>query len=193
MRSRRRSPGCLLADVKYRTIVADPPWDVGRTATNWGRSVREPLELDYPTMTVEEIAALPVADMAEKDSHLYLWTINSYVEDTYQIARDWGFKPIRLLTWTKTPVGIGPGGTFASTSEFVLFCRRGSLRAFVRVESSWFNWPRQSRHSAKPEAFLDLVESVSPGPYLEMFARRQRLGWNTWGNEALEHVSLESA
>jgi len=59
------------------------------------------------------------------------------------------------------------------------------------VDTRWFQWPR-GRHSAKPEAFIDLVEQVSPGPYLELFARRQRLGWDTWGNEALEHVELAS-
>lgn len=81
------------------------------------------------------------------------------------------------------------GGTFMSTTEFVLFCRRGSLRAKQRVDRQWFEWPRGA-HSAKPEAFLDMVEATSPGPYLELFARRQRLGWDTWGNEALKHVDI---
>lgn len=173
---------------RYRTIVADPPWEVGRTSTNWGRVDRAPIVLDYPTMDVEDISALPVADMAEADAHLYLWTINAYVEDTYTIARDWGFRPVRLLTWAKQPIGMAPGGTFSSTSEFVLFCRRGSLKALEKVDRSWFDWPRQQRHSAKPEAFMDMVERVSPAPRLELFARRQRLGWDTWGDEALEHV-----
>lgn len=76
-----------------------------------------------------------------------------------------------------------------STTEFVLFCRRGSLKASQRIDRQWFEWPR-GEHSAKPEAFLDMVEAVSPAPRLELFARRNRLGWDTWGNEALEHVEL---
>ena len=76
-------------------------------------------------------------------------------------------------------------------TEFILTARRGSLRHLERVDSTWFRWPRMDRaHSRKPDAFLDLVERVSPAPRLEMFARRQRLGWDTWGNEALEHVEL---
>jgi N6-adenosine-specific RNA methylase IME4 len=177
---------------RYRTIVADPPWDIGRASTNWGSSERIPIELDYPTLSVEEIASLPVRDLAASDAHLYLWTINAFVEDAYQVARDWGFKPIRLLTWAKQPIGYAPGGTFSSTSEFILFCRRGSLRASEKIDRSWFDWPRQTRHSAKPEAFMDMVERISPEPRLEMFSRRSRFQWDTWGDQALNHVEVAS-
>jgi N6-adenosine-specific RNA methylase IME4 len=171
--------------VKYRTIVADPPWDVGRGPEWASNGASRPLT--YPTMDVDAIAALPVADLAEKRAHLYVWTINAYVEDTYDIVRHWGFRPSTLLTWCKAPNGIGLGGTYSLTTEHVLFARRGVLPAERRIDTTWFQMPRGA-HSAKPEAFLDLVESVSPGPYLEMFARRQRLGWDTWGNEALDHL-----
>jgi N6-adenosine-specific RNA methylase IME4 len=106
------------------------------------------------------------------------------------IARAWGFKPSTLLTWCKPPKGIGLGGAYGLTSEFVLYSRRGSLPAKERLDRSWWEWPR-SVHSRKPDAFLDIVERVSPGPYLEMFARRDRLGWDTWGNEALNTADLE--
>ncbi len=171
----------------YRTICADPPWLVAR-GPEWG-SNGPSRPLTYPTMTVSEIAGLPVRERAAKDAHLYLWTINAYVVEAYEIARAWGFRPSTLLTWCKQPHGFGLGGTYSLTSEHVLFARRGTLTAKKRVDSTWFQWPRAA-HSVKPEAFLDLVESVSPGPYLELFARRQRLGWDTWGNEAPEHVSL---
>lgn len=174
---------------RFSTIVADPPWDVGR-GPEWA-SNGPSRALTYPTMSVEEIAALPVRDLAEKRAHLYIWTINAYVEETYEIARLWGFKPSTLLTWCKRPHGIGLGGTYVLTTEHVLFCRRGVLPAAERVETSWWEWQR-GPHSAKPEAFLDLVERVSPAPRLEMFARRNRLGWDTWGNEALSHVELAS-
>lgn len=109
--------------MRYRTIVADPPWDVGRPI-GWGQNVRGG-KLPYPTMDIEDIAAMPVVDLAARQAHLYLWTINSYIEDAYDIARAWGFRPARLLTWVKKPMGLGPGGTFASCTEFVLFAHRG--------------------------------------------------------------------
>jgi N6-adenosine-specific RNA methylase IME4 len=173
--------------VKYKTIVADPPWCVKAGP----RSLHDPNEksrpLEYPTMTVDEISALQIP--ADDDAHLYLWTINAYIEQTYAIARAWGFKPSTLLTWCKKPKGRGLGGTFSTATEFVLFARRGTLAAKQRCDRNWWEWPRGA-HSAKPEAFQDMVESVSPGPYLELFARRTRLGWHTWGNQALCHVNL---
>jgi N6-adenosine-specific RNA methylase IME4 len=170
--------------------VADPPWDVGR-GPDWGSNgASRPLM--YPTMTVEEIAALPVRALADKQAHLYIWTINAYIEDTYEIARLWGFKPSTLLTWCKQPNGLGLGGTYSLTTEHVLFCRRGVLPAANRVPSTWWEWPRR-RHSEKPDAFQDMVERISPGPYVELFARRDRLGWDTWGNESLGTANLEAA
>ena len=178
--------------MKYRTIVADPPWTIASGGNgHWGL-INGASRTSYPSMDVDAIAALPVRDLAEKRAHLYVWTINAYIEDTYEIVRHWGFRPSTLLTWCKTPNGLGLGGTYSLTTEHVLFARRGVCAAAERVESTWFQWPRAG-HSVKPDAFLDMVERISPAPRLEMFARRQRLGWDTWGNEALEHVALESA
>lgn len=173
--------------MRYRTVVADPPWDVGR-GPEWS-SNGPSRDLTYPTMSVEEIAALPIRELAERRAHLYLWTINLYVEDAYEIARLWGFKPSTLLTWCKRPHGIGLGGTYVLTTEYCLFARRGVLPAGERVPTTWWEWPR-GEHSAKPEAFLDLVERVSPAPRVELFARRNRLGWDTWGNQCLNHVQM---
>lgn len=145
--------------------------------------------LSYPTLDVSKIAALPVAELAEANAHLYLWTTQRYLWDAREIVRGWAFEPSTVLTWCKPPTGFSLGGTFGKASEFVVFARRGKLTAKTRTNRDWWEWSR-GEHSAKPEAFLDLVESVSPGPYLEMFARRNRLGWDTWGNEALEHVEL---
>jgi N6-adenosine-specific RNA methylase IME4 len=140
-------------------------------------------------MSLDEIAALPVGDIAKRDAHLYVWTINAYVEQTYELARGWGFAPRTLLTWTKAPMGIGPGGAFSQTTEHILFCRRGQLPAKRRLDSTWWQWPRGS-HSRKPDAFLDLVEQVSPGPYAELFARRARFGWDyPIGDQALGGVA----
>jgi N6-adenosine-specific RNA methylase IME4 len=185
--------------VRYQTIVADPPWSYpagfgankgrpgprersaggDRSATYFKRP------MPYQTMSVSQIADLPVAVMASQDAHLYLWTTQRYLWDAPTVARAWGFEPSCTLVWCKPRNGVH-GGTFISNVEFVLFCRRGRLAAKQRVYSQWFEWDR-GKHSQKPEAFLDLVEATSPGPYLELFARRNRIGWSTWGNESLEH------
>lgn len=173
---------------KYRTIVADPPWHVGR-GPEWASNGAS-RQLTYDTMTLDDIASMPVADLAERGgAHLYIWTINTYVEQTYEIARAWGFKPSTLLTWCKPPNGIGLGGAYSLTSEHVLFARRGTCKARERIDTTWFQWPRR-HHSAKPEAFLDMVERVSPGPYAELFARRARFGWDyPIGDQALGGVA----
>jgi N6-adenosine-specific RNA methylase IME4 len=176
----------------YRTIVIDPPWPMPTGGPRGGSRVWNqglPSALPYKSMTISEIAALPIHDLAAADSCLYLWTVNAFLERSYELARIWLFRPSQILVWAKSPRGLGMGGAFTNTTEFVLFARRGRPQVIERVDSSWWNWKR-GPHSVKPDAFLDLVERVSPAPRLEMFARRQRIGWDTWGNEALEHVAM---
>lgn len=187
--------------MRYRTIVADPPWtlEIGSKRTFNGEvklgKWNDPKQnndsiapLQYPQMTVEEIAALKVP--VEKDAHCYIWTINKYIDQTYDIMREWGFKPVQLLTWAKNPMGLGMGGAFCNTTEFVLFGRRGNLSTTSRIDTTWWSWKR-GRHSQKPEAFQDIVEQVSPPSYLEMFARRPRLGWDVWGNEVESNIQID--
>jgi N6-adenosine-specific RNA methylase IME4 len=143
----------------------------------------------YPQMALDEIAALPVGDLAEGDAHLYLWTFGPYIPEAYRLVETWGFKQSALLTGCKRPMGLGFGGAYVPTTEHVLFARRGRDIRIGRWDSTWFGFSR-GPHSRKPDLLQDIVEQVSPGPYLELFARRQRLGWDTWGNEALEHVAL---
>lgn len=179
--------------MRYRTIVADPPWEmpVMIGGANWAAGQRSRRPLPYPTMTLEEIKALPVQGLAQDDAHLYLWTVQRHLRDTFAVAEAWGFKPAVTLVWCK-PRGGFIGGAFFSNLEFVLYCRRGSLPFSEKANSQWFDWPK-GEHSAKPDAFLDLVEQVSPGPYLEMFARRARFGWDYWGNESLGTAEMPEA
>ena len=175
---------------RYRTIVADPPWEYDEGwPINRGARQGQRIGLPYPSLPIEMIAQLPVRTVALDDAHLFLWTTQRWLEAALEVVNDWGFRRSSVLTWCKPPVGIGPGGLFAVTSEFVIYARRGKPPHNERVASTWWEWPRAA-HSQKPEAFLDLVERAVPGPYLEMFARRQRLGWDTWGNEALNHVEV---
>lgn len=176
----------------YRTIVVDPPWPMPTGGPRAGTRVWNPgvpSALPYSTMTLEAIVDLPVGLLAEEAAHLYVWTTNAFLEETYGIVRGWGFRPSQILVWAKAPRGLGMGGAFTNTTEFVLFARRGGLQPLARTDTTWWNWKR-GEHSRKPDSFLDVVERVSPAPRLEMFARRQRLGWDTWGNEALQHVAI---
>jgi N6-adenosine-specific RNA methylase IME4 len=170
---------------RFRTIVADPPWKQRTGSANLhikggGGPSRLP---PYPVMSVADIAALPVSICADDDCHLYLWTTNRHLQSAYTVASAWGFPPNpgTVLVWCKPPKGRGLGESYSISTEFCLFVQRGA-RSANRVARNWFEWKR-GRHSAKPEAFQDMVETVSPGPYIELFARRHRLGWTCWGNE----------
>jgi N6-adenosine-specific RNA methylase IME4 len=210
-------------------------------------------------MSNEDIAALPVLDIAAADAHLYLWTTNQHLWAARDVCLGWGFEPSQVLTWCKPQDRVSPGGgLFFGTTEFVIYARRshgggerlvkragamirearereglsrGDLHRLIRggnptgivhrwenddclpndrdwvlllevlgirhmfskptvpqrdrsesrVPTTWFQWPRGA-HSAKPAAFLDIVERVSPGPYVELFARAPRLGWDSWGH-----------
>ncbi len=192
----------------YSTIVADPPWDhsdgTGYVVTVGDRSTRRQRDdggyttaPPYKSMPLAEIVALPVSTLAANDAHLYLWTTNRYLRDVWDIAEGWGFNGVCILTWCKPYMGALGGGAWQSNTEFCLFARRGSLPTHGKARGRYYEWPRRrgapvregerrtSMHSAKPEAFLDLVEQVSPGPYVEMFARRARFGWDYWGDESL--------
>ena len=191
---------------QYATIVADPPWKVGAGPAGapytldedgiqrWDKVSRPSRPLAYQSMTVDEIKALRVADVAAADAHLYLWTTNGYLRDAFDVVKAWGFQYSTTLVWAKNIMGGGLGGAYGISTEYCLFCRRGTLAAIGRVKGTWFNWKRPYKggypnHSAKPPEFFAMVDQVSPGPYLEMFARDRRFGWDSWGNE-VDSVSL---
>lgn len=180
---------------KYRTIVADPPWPYsgegapGASSPKVNGEMDQSAALPYGTLTIDEISALSPA--AEDDAHLYLWTTNAFMGDAYTVARAWGFEPKTILTWVKVhqdnpaKVSMKVGYYFRGASEHVLFAVRGSLRTDQEeARPTAYLWPRLG-HSEKPDAFYDLVEQASPGPYLELFARRARFGWDYWGDQSL--------
>lgn len=191
--------------MKYRTIVADPPWPYHsqgpRAAPNhrpnsWDRVTGATDSRGrYGTLTIDAICSL--RPEAESDAHLWLWTTNAFMDEAHAVARAWGFIPKTIATWGKVKPNGSPsmrtGYYLRGATEHVVFAVRGSLRFQTDdpTPTLWL-WPRLP-HSVKPDAFYDLVEKLSPGPYLELFARRQRLGWDTWSDEALQHVSLGTA
>lgn len=185
---------------EYRTIVADPPWPYSRGRSNPSSKSLVGLRAHdhYPAMTLPELCEL--APPAADDAHLYLWTTNAFMVEAHEVARAWGFEPKTICTWVKTckndpsRVSRKTGYWFRGATEHWLFCVRGSLKLQTREAlPTAYLWPRELEHSVKPDAFYDLVERASPGPRLELFSRRERLGWDTWGNESANSSGLQLA
>jgi N6-adenosine-specific RNA methylase IME4 len=171
---------------RYRTIVADPPWHYP-----FGHPAREHLDHPYGTMPIGELCALPVSEWADQSAHLYLWTTNEHLRYAFSVLGAWGFTFKTCIVWCKP--GLGMGGTFRSSHELILLGERGKCDLKRRDVGTWHVWKNPKRNSAKPDGFLDLVESVSHPPYLEMFARRARFGWDYWGDESLGTARMETA
>jgi N6-adenosine-specific RNA methylase IME4 len=193
--------------MKYRTIVADPPWPVGGSTQDgrpWcgkgGRRTRATF-FPYQVMPLEWIEALPVAAIAEPDAHLYLWVparLNRRGVGV-RVANAWGFEDVAEIVWKKPNFGLGKFPR--PQHEILLVCRHGTLPFRVNNVGSVQEW-RQMRdgpskfggpgktHSAKPQGSYDLIEQASPPPYVELFARRHRLGWDVWGDESANTAKL---
>jgi N6-adenosine-specific RNA methylase IME4 len=172
---------------KYRTIVADPPWRYANGAIPQGG-----VKHQYSTLPWQDIAALPVEDYAADAAHLYLWVTNPQLIDghPFEVMEAWGFRYVTMLTWQKLgPIGLGY--YFRGETEHVLFGVRGKLRLRTKSASNHFA-ASKGAHSVKPDRFYELVERASPGPYLELFARRRRYGWDVMGNEAPEHAASQA-
>lgn len=164
---------------QYRTIVIDPPWPMEKIV----RKIHpeQGVHLDYPIMSLDEIAALPIGDLAFEDGcHLYLWVTQKFLPAGLDLVEQWGFKYQCLLTWVK-PGGMTPFSWMYNT-EHVIFARMGTLPLLKNGEKLSFEAPTQG-HSVKPDIFFERVGIVSPEPRIELFARKEREGFNVWGNE----------
>ena len=168
----------------YVTIVADPPWPYpdGCVAAGpgHGKGLRPRQPLPYSGMAVPDIAALGVADLAAADCRLFLWTTNRYLRSAFDVLDGWGFIYKQALVWHKRDVNL-PGAVAPNSAEFVLVATKGKPQRLGTMPSAVLSTTRKGGHSAKPDAFCDFVEQVSPGPYVELFCRRPRLGWDSWG------------
>lgn len=175
----------------YSTIVADPPWSYNASVKelrSGGRGGQA--EHNYSTMTNAQIAGLPVKNLAADEAHLYLWVTvprifgernGSREIGPVEIAEAWGFQFKTMLTWIKPGAG-GMGWYFRGQTEHVIFATRGGLGIPAEKREPNVFEAKRSGHSQKPAAFMDLVERVSPGPRLELFARSPRMGWDAWGH-----------
>lgn len=160
---------------KFGTIYADPPWQYGNQAT------RAATDNHYDTMTVEAIAALPIAELAADDAHLHLWVTNGFLFESKAILDAWGFEFRSTFIWCKNQMGIG--NYWRNSHEILLTAIRGDAKKFNdRSLKSWEAIDR-GEHSAKPEKVRKFIERASPAPRLELFGRRLADGWTVWGNE----------
>lgn len=172
---------------KFGTILADPPW---RFLNRTGKMAPEHRRLSrYATMSHEEIMELPVSQVVLPQAHLYLWVPNALILEGLEVMRRWGFTYKTNIVWFKVrkdggPDGRGVGFYFRNVTELVLFGIRGKIRTLKpgRTQVNLLA-TRKRRHSEKPDELYSLIESCSPGPCLELFARQYRAGWHQWGDE----------
>lgn len=159
---------------RFRTILADPPW---ANQFSYGTVPH------YSVMTMRRIKAMPVSDLAEDDAHLWLWVTNSTLRAGYEVAEAWGFTVRSPLTFIKLRLGVGT--YLRNSTEHLLFATRGTAPVKFHSQPTWFTAPVQD-HSHKPEEQFALIERLSDGPYLELFARRRPSSsaeWSVWGDE----------
>jgi N6-adenosine-specific RNA methylase IME4 len=183
----------------FRTLVVDPPWPyeaVGKS-DKFGGYVKQGDHSEYKTMSMERILQLPVKSLGA--DYILLWTTGPFIFDARDVLQAWGFNPITLLTWVKRTVNgklaYGAGYWFRGCSEFVVVGKRPGTKSIRTHLRNVFEAPATG-HSKKPEMFQALVEQKFPGPYIELFARRQRAGWTCLGNEITGNditVDIEAA
>ena len=179
----------FLGSRKFSTVMADPPW---RFTNRTGKMAPEHKRLArYPTMTLDDICALPVADFMEERSHCYLWVPNALLPEGLQVMSEWGFTYKSNIIWHKIRKdggsdGRGVGFYFRNVTEVLLFGIRGKNARTLQPGRRQVNLfgTRKREHSRKPDEQYDIIESCSWGPYLELFGRGQRDNWTVWGNQA---------
>lgn len=176
----------------FQTIVADPPWVLPKTTMGAGGRRSRATDVPYSFMGLDDIMAMPVESIAAENALLFLWSTRKVFRegDAARVARAWGFEPYAETIWGLRNPGMG-SGSVGNDHEPVLIARRGNAKVagvdgFVGVHfwrQLYVNGGKV--HSAKPEAFLDFVEQISEGPRVELFSRRERMGWKSWGDQSI--------
>ena len=195
--------------MKYRTIVADPPWPYPpgsfklTAATGHGKRRDQPTfagvgkiivrELPYQPMSIVEISTLPVSALADPNGcRLFLWTTNAFLPQAFGILESWGFTYNQTLIWHKLNAAPWTTSIARNTAEFILVGRIGNVERIKPLRSAVIEHGAPKDHSRKPELFIDLIEQASPGPYVELFSRRHRLGWDVWGDESANTAEMSA-
>ncbi len=192
---------------KYNVIYADPPWEQ-KAGTNipkytvengkqiWPKGSNRTQPLPYETMSINEICNLPVSSITADNSVLFMWITNKYLPSAFSVIEAWGFKYSTTIVWCKNMMGGGLGGTFKINTEYLLYAKKGSLPAKRKIPRTWHNVKRDykngyPKHSSKPEYFRGMIQVAFDGPYLEMFARKESEGWDVFGNQVNNSITLQ--
>ncbi|MDD3610376.1 MAG: MT-A70 family methyltransferase [Halothiobacillaceae bacterium] len=197
LREEKEAPPLPRTAGGFSTVLADPPW---RFANRTGKVAPEHRRLDrYSTMSLDAIKAMDVQSVVAPNAHLYLWVPNALLPDGLDVMTAWGFRYVSNIVWAKRrkdggPDGRGVGFYFRNVTELLLFGVRGSMRTLApgRSQVNMIE-TRKREHSRKPDEQYDLIESCSPGAYLELFARHARPGWTAWGDESSDDVTPRGA
>ncbi|HYE73499.1 MAG TPA: MT-A70 family methyltransferase [Blastocatellia bacterium] len=165
----------------FKTILIDPPWPKKKTGSLLADRAFRSAEHVYPTMTIEQIKAMPIAQYADVGAHLWLWITNGMLPHFAEVMQAWCFTYHAPIVWRKPS---GNGNFFIHRTEFLMFgyYKKCYFRR-ARYMPNDYTWPKEKEHSRKPEGSYQLIESISEEPRLEIFARRRRDGWHSFGNE----------
>ncbi len=177
---------------KFSTVLADPPWQF---ANRTGKMAPEHKRLSrYSTMTLDEIIALPVAEITLSPAHLYLWVPNALLPEGLEVMKAWGFEYKTNIVWHKIrkdggPDGRGVGFYFRNTTELLLFGVKGKNARTLAPGRTQVNIMKTMKreHSRKPDEQYELIESCSSGPFIELFARGNVRDWFVWGDQSEEY------
>lgn len=173
---------------KYQVIYADPPWPVKKIIRKSRPNQKE--NLDYPTMSVGEIAKLPIENLADENSHLFIWTTHKYLPETFEIMRRWGFKYQRTITWDKNN-GMCLFG-FHHRTEFLLHGYKGKIAMYPKqkaVPTIFTTHATRNSHSRKPDCIRKAIE-IFGIDRIELFSRDYPSGWDIWGNEVESNINM---
>jgi len=165
---------------KYKTLIIDPPW-LHNQLGNYGAHKH------YRLMNMEQLKAMPIKNLTEENSAIFLWTTNSTVRHALSLLDSWGFAEKGILTWVKMRMGLG--NYLRNATEQVILATRGKIKPLCKTQLSWFTAPTAG-HSVKPNDVHVIAERMFPGPYLELFARRKRPGWSVWGDQVESDIAI---
>jgi N6-adenosine-specific RNA methylase IME4 len=181
----------FVGERKFKTILVDPPW---KFTNSTGKVAPEHKRLNrYSTLSINEICNIDVESIADSQAHLYLWVPNALLPEGLKVMKAWGFEYKTNIIWHKVrkdggPDGRGVGFYFRNTTEIVLFGIKGHMRTLSpgRSQVNIIRTMKQE-HSRKPKELYEIIESCSPYPYIELFARGSRDNWESWGNQARDY------
>lgn len=180
---------------KYDVIYADPPWDYGKMKERKKEHRGGNPQSHYQTMSIDDICKLPIIELSKDDSCLFLWITNPKLRFGFDVMESWGFKYQTMLTWVKIdssgkPINNGMGFYFRGATEHILFGTKGKFKIDIKNRIPNIIMAKRDAHSRKPILAYEMIERVTTGDRLELFARNKRLGWNTWGNEIVNDIEI---